>query len=189
MIYFTSDLHMGHKNIIKFQAHTRPYNNLHEMHSDYIKKWNDTIEPNNTIYHLGDFSFNNPERYICHLNGHIKFVPGNHDKWARKEKYQSLRSKSGSLIEILPPIITITHKKQKIILCHYPIREWDSKHHGSWHLCGHSHGNLHATKLECKDAGLCLDVGVDSWNGCPLSFYDIQKLMEKKEQVKDHRNK
>ena len=92
-----------------------------------------------------------------------------------------MRSGSGALIEILPPILTITHKKQKIILCHYPMREWDSKHHGSWHLCGHSHGNLFATKIQCKDSGLCLDVGVDLWDGYPLSFYDIQKVMAKKE--------
>ena len=33
-------------------------------------------------------------------------------------------------------------KPQLVVLCHYAMRVWDRSHYGSWHLYGHSHGNL-----------------------------------------------
>lgn len=41
-------------------------------------------------------------------------------------------------------------------MCHYPIMSWDRQRYGSWHLHGHSHGNLSESK------GLMLDVGIDN---------------------------
>lgn len=76
-IYFTSDTHFGHANIIKYC--NRPYNNIHEMNKDYTETWNSIVKPRDTIFHLGDFSFN-ADRYVNKLNGSIVLIIGNHDK-------------------------------------------------------------------------------------------------------------
>jgi len=54
------------------------------------------------------------------------------------------------------------------------MRVWRSDFRGSWHLYGHSHGNL--TDLEDR---LCFDIGVDSHDFYPLSYDEIKAIMKK----------
>ena len=54
MLYFTSDLHFYHENIIK---HTnRHYANAEKMNNDLIKKWNEKVNAYDEVYILGDFT-------------------------------------------------------------------------------------------------------------------------------------
>lgn len=161
--WFTSDTHWGHKNIIRHCD--RPFSSIEEMDELLIQNWNAHIEDNTTIYHLGDFSFRASVDYaqevLGRLNGRIHLVVGNHDhkdvlKFSRWESVSNLKS--------------IKYHKQKIILCHYAMRSWDGKHRGSWHLFGHSHGQL-------MDRGKATDVGVDCWDYRPVSFWELHEFM------------
>ena len=55
MNLYTSDLHFGHKNVIEFDH--RPFNNVDEMDHFMIESWNSKVQPNDTVYILGDFSY------------------------------------------------------------------------------------------------------------------------------------
>lgn len=55
MIFVTSDIHFSHSNIIKYC--NRPFENIFEMDDYIIKKWNETVSYDDTIYILGDFMF------------------------------------------------------------------------------------------------------------------------------------
>ena len=52
MLYFTSDLHFYHDNII--QLTSRPYQDVNEMNDRLIANWNKKIRPKDEVYILGD---------------------------------------------------------------------------------------------------------------------------------------
>lgn len=47
-IFLTSDLHLDHKNIIKYCK--RPFKNVHHMNGIIIRNWNSTVGKNDKIY-------------------------------------------------------------------------------------------------------------------------------------------
>jgi calcineurin-like phosphoesterase family protein len=127
-----------------------------------IEAHNNTISNEDTVYFLGDFSFGNAkktETILKQLNGEKHLVTGNHDHWHNSEltkKY--LRSING--------YYELKTQGKKFILFHYPIKSWNNQSYGSFHLHGHTHGNL-------TSEGRSLDVGVDTNNMLPYSIDEI----------------
>ena len=54
MIFFTSDHHFYHSNIIKYCQ--RPFHSVEEMNEEMIRRWNSVVGVDDTVYYLGDFS-------------------------------------------------------------------------------------------------------------------------------------
>lgn len=161
MIYYTSDHHFFHNNIIKYQ--NRPYYSVEEMNDDYINKWNSVIKPNDTIYYLGDFALGGARwervKIFDSLKGIKHLIRGNHDDsktlklgWESIQDYKEI--KDGG---------------DWVILFHYPLRSWHWKEAGAYHLFGHTHGKMDVY-------GNSIDVGVDYpfWRGQPISLESIK---------------
>lgn len=51
-IWFTSDTHFGHKNILRFCK--RPWNTVEEMDEGLIQNWNKVVGKDDIVFHLGD---------------------------------------------------------------------------------------------------------------------------------------
>ena len=49
-LFFTSDHHFGHANIIKFC--NRPFKDVQEMNETLIERWNKKVKPKDHVYHL-----------------------------------------------------------------------------------------------------------------------------------------
>jgi len=79
-IFFTSDTHFGHENIIKYCK--RPFANAAEMDKALIRNWNRVVGPHDLVYHLGDFAVGGGPAgpYLDQLNGRIILIHGNHDE-------------------------------------------------------------------------------------------------------------
>jgi calcineurin-like phosphoesterase family protein len=81
-IFFTSDWHDCHPNILEFCK--RPFKDIIHMREVLIKNFNATVPENGTTYFLGDMSFNSNDSFrnsvIPRLNGRKILLVGNHDK-------------------------------------------------------------------------------------------------------------
>lgn len=79
-IFFTSDWHIGHKNVLIFDK--RPFDSIEEMHETLIKRYNSTVPENGVCYFLGDMGAKADEvrPIIDQLNGTKVLIVGNHDK-------------------------------------------------------------------------------------------------------------
>jgi len=191
MIFFTSDLHFGHHNIIKYC--NRPFKDADEMDETLIRNWNEIILETDTkvftepdeVYIIGDLSLAPPERtaqILDRLNGKKTLIRGNHDKRLVKKFSYILKDRGIEVFDLLEIAPLIGDKKQPITLCHYPMKVWNHSHQGAWMLHGHSHGNL----PDNPDA-LIMDVGVDCHKYWPVPIDLIyHKMSEKKWKPVDH---
>lgn len=169
MIYFTSDTHFGHKNILKYTK--REGSNIEEMDENLIYKWNSAVGHKDTVYHLGDFSFYGTSRtldIIKRLNGSIVLIRGNHDGVVKSE----VAKRFEFIKDYYELRVTENGIHQKVVLCHYPFFSWHNMHMGAWHLHGHSHGSVPFQANLPR-----LDVGVDVHDGYPVSYDAIKALM------------
>jgi len=83
-IFFSSDSHYGHANIIKYCS--RPYESVWQMNTDLASKWNALIRPDDIVIHLGDVTLiRDANKYtetinlIRNLSGRKLLIYGNHD--------------------------------------------------------------------------------------------------------------
>lgn len=173
--FITSDCHFGHTNILKYDK--RPFASIEEHDSTIIKNWNRAVQPNDSVYYLGDFAFKADIgiRVAEELNGKIYFIKGNHDK-ALKDK------KLASRFEWIKDYHLLKYGGKIFPLFHYAILQWDRCHYGSIHLHGHSHNNI---KDENYYRYKVFDVGINGWDYTPINLDKIIELAEYK-QIKSH---
>ena len=86
--WITSDLHFGHKNIMKFcpQTRARFRDDVGYMNSAMVEEWNAKVEPEDLVYILGDVAFmsgSDAGKTMHRLNGRKILVEGNHDRKTR----------------------------------------------------------------------------------------------------------
>lgn len=167
--YFTSDYHLSHQNVIKYD--NRPFKYAFgEMDEYIIDKQNKTVQKGDNFYFLGDFCFDlkYTEMYLARLTGNLFFIKGNHDRRDTIKLYEKYGVYLGEQKGIKV-------NDQHIILNHYSMNVWNRSHHGSWHLFGHSHGSLPDNKYS-----LSIDVGCMLYDYTPLEFEEIKEIMSKK---------
>ena len=71
-IFVTSDTHFGHDR--KFLYSPRGFKSIQEHDEAIIQNWNSVVEPDDTVYHLGDVMLGDNEHgmeCLKRLNGNI----------------------------------------------------------------------------------------------------------------------
>lgn len=178
-IFFTSDLHFGHKHIVKFCPKTRSqFKTVQEMDEFLISTWNDTIKSkDDIIVHVGDFSFyreySKNIELLNSLNGKIILIKGNHDEFLDVESRVLNDCKNLSEITSYKEI---NFNKTKICIFHYPMMEWNKMRHGSIHIHGHLHGT--PSGLEKYRT---LDVGFDATERVLITLEEVYERTISKE--------
>ena len=180
-VWFTSDLHFCHANVIKYDG--RPYKDVEEMNESLIENWNHYIDKDDVVFYLGDLSFDRSgkqtQEIVKRLNGKIHYVLGNHDDERDIRKLNRFETIS-DYINLSVPDEDNPRKRQGIMMMHYPILSWDKAHHGDWHLHGHCHQSLVKQNPEYYKRKV-LDMGCNGWDYCPTHYTDVKQIMMSKE--------
>ena len=175
MIYFISDTHFNHENIIKYC--NRPFKNVQEMNEKLISNWNNTIKNEDEIYHLGDFALGRKEDAFDianKLNGIKYIVRGNHDKWSTK-MYEEM---GFTVLKNAP----IKLNEYKLLLSHIPVPDKQIPN-GYINIHGHIHNNRLYECIEKYDPKLYsidkhLKISCDITEFKPISIEKIVKKLK-----------
>ena len=175
-IFFTSDLHFGHKNIIRFD--NRPFTSIEEMDTALIQNWNRKVKENDLVYILGDISWYNDEKTASifnQLKGRKILIRGNHDY---------IGPKTNKCFEKITDYYEIRIGQNLVVLCHYPIVFFNRHHYGAYMFYGHVHNSHEWQMTENYKYELeKLDIKCNMYNvGCmvqnyePVTFEEITKV-------------
>ena len=182
-LFFTSDTHFYHKNIIKHC--NRPFDNLYYMHKALIEVWNNKVPPEATVFHLGDFAYKSNiemiKELIGSLNGSIHLILGNHDYQNNFNRPSILGLFESTHDHLYIDVEESKKVSQGIFLCHYPMLSWAHSQQKSWQLFGHIHSGPENTAI---DKNLPLkptqyDVGVDNNRYQPISYDEVKTIITK----------
>ena len=171
-IFFTSDTHFFHKNIIQYC--NRPFKDIEEMNEKLIENWNNVVPYNGIVFHLGDVSFSGKEKtssMVSRLNGKIYLVRGNHDgKNINEDLFEWVSDQM--MIKVLGDSEI---PEQKIFMHHFPFLTWPEKEQGCWQLFGHTHQNdiLNPYWLNKQSPGQ-LNIGLDNNEWRPFTFDEVK---------------
>ncbi len=167
-VWFTSDLHFGHKNLIEGLRKQTVEDNAELI----ISNWNKVVHKKDTVYILGDFVMEDPklvEHYLKRLKGQIYYVGGNHDT----------RQVCQQLSALNVPIMGCVNYKG-YICTHIPIIESEVNF-----FKGNIHGHIHLSgKIDGWDYkptspnGLYYNVNTEFHNYTPVPFEVIDKYFE-----------
>lgn len=168
MIYFISDTHFNHENIIKYC--NRPFNNSIDMNEAIINNYNSTIKDDDIVYHLGDFAFGSKEELInlrSRLKGNVYLIRGNHDM-----KGSMFYENVGFNVLVNAPIRLDEHK---LILSHRPLSD-NQIPLGYINVHGHIHNKLLNDKYPSNEYSKSkhFNVSVDANNFKPVSLERVK---------------
>ena len=180
--WFTSDLHIGHQNILSYCPWNRPFDAIEEMNESLVEMWNKDVKEGDLVYFLGDFAmkFTFVEEFLPRLNGDKVLVSGNHDKWhpihkghlQTRQKVLKLDERIVGLYDGLPKAIG----GMKFLLNHFPWKEEEAAEHNAYvsrftewkpsrakHpktvlLFGHRH-----SRMESRIINHSIEVTYDAW--------------------------
>ena len=165
MIYYTSDLHFGHENIIRMC--NRPFADIDEMDEALIENWNATVHNNDTVYIMGDLIFKasrSPVEYLSRLKGKKHLILGNHDKtWVGDKELHRF-------FEEITRLTVINTGAGLASLCHFPMMDFEGRYL--------VHGHIHASTDDeywslLKASDRTLNAGVDINGYRPVTFEEL----------------
>ncbi len=184
-VFFTSDTHFGHNNIIKGNSiwGNRCFASIDEHDKTIIDNWNACVGKDDIVFHLGDFCFGNIsswEKYRHQLNGQIYLIYGNHDM--RNVALDSSRMKD-LFVQVVPQML-IQIDGRKVYMNHYPFLCYAGTfdENKTIQLFGHVHSSPTNTNGQDVPRLAYLfdtqyDVGVENNNYCPVTFSEILKRL------------
>ena len=186
MIYFTSDLHIGHDK--EFLYKPRGFTNICDHDKTLIENWNSMITDADIVFILGDLMLGDIDYgrgCLKQLNGFKYIIIGNHDTDRKiNEVYRHLNR----LVDINYARM-LKYGKYHFFLCHYPTITANARGHMTnsiINLYGHTHQK---TNFYDENNPYNYHVGLDSHDMKPVSIDQIiEDIRKKKSETQNQRD-
>jgi len=179
MIYYTSDLHFGHSNILSFDG--RPFADMVQMEQELIRRWNDVVNSDDTVYILGDFCWgvaNEWKRIVPQLKGIKVLIRGNHDL-----KADSMPAELRKMFADVKDYKEITDDSRHVIMSHYPMPFYKADYNPyCYMLYGHLHNTIEEKFMQNIKKYVKENDGRDrssnqcNFYNCWCGFYDYKPV-------------
>lgn len=187
--WITSDLHIGHVRILEY-CRSEFFENLEEMREMIIHNWNSVVDPDDTVYVLGDVVMGQRAEnlpHIARLNGHKHLILGNHDyphpsnkekfvvKWTPEYEKYFESTQLETFLEIAG---------RKVLLTHFPasLDHTDEVRYSAFRPTYDGiilHGHLHCTEIftephhiHCGIDADFTEFGVERYHPIPLTVIE-----------------
>jgi calcineurin-like phosphoesterase family protein len=183
-VWYTSDLHIGHKLVagkrgfwdednVDEEGNCLPDVVEHDL--TLAQNWDAVVAPDDVVFVLGDISINGRQPALDWIGarpGIKHLITGNHDPvWTQNRKALGLQRHWLSYFETINEFVRRKLEGETILLSHFPYESWGDgpERPGSrWNqyrlpelgdrlLHGHTHGTE-------REHGTMFHVGVDAWD-------------------------
>lgn len=135
-IFFCSDHHFNHKNILKFGVRGKMFSTVEEHNEFIVEEHNKVVTKNDKVFMLGDLCFGADSlKYVKRMNGNKTLILGNHDK-------QSMNSYAPIFgANDIKGAVVFNKGVHPIMLTHIPIHpmQLEFKYKANGHGHTHSH--------------------------------------------------
>ena len=184
MLWFTSDHHFGHANVIHY--HDRPFADVNSMNDRMLEAWNDTVSDGDEVWVVGDVAMGDRSKTLRHMKlakGRKTLIPGNHDlcweKYRGWDVYVPLYLDNGFDRVVQAPL-TVDLAGVSAQVHHFPYRKADAlatfdsvslPDRGGWLI----HGHVHSLWLQRQTM---INVSVEPWDYAPVSADRIAQLIQ-----------
>ena len=167
--FYIADTHFGHENIIRLSG--RPFTSLDEMNDTLLRNWNARVKNSDDIYIIGDLwyrgVYEDALQTVKQLKGKKHLIIGNHDrKYLKNAEYADQFAETADILDL-------PYENKRLILCHYPLAEWNAFFRGSYHVYGHIHNDRGAAFQYMKTLDRALNAGVDINYFIPVTLDEL----------------
>lgn len=182
-VWFTSDLHFGHRYVAELRGFPTPEDHDHHL----IQAFNARVKPSDIVWILGDLSSGGSAATrhaldkLAYMNGHKRLIAGNHDpihpmnrdahKWANEFARE---------FEYVSPFARVSINGTRVMLSHFPYTaDRKEQRYGQYRLRDEGmpliHGHLHVSSQVTSPREI--HVGVDAWGLAPVRADEIEALL------------
>lgn len=194
MIWFTSDLHIGHAKIAELRADATSSWHLDDIagHDNTLAaNWDDRIRPEDQVWILGDISAGGSGAQHSALEwldarpGHKHLITGNHDgpHPMNRDAHRWQNLYLGGAFESVQAFARRKIAGRSVLLSHFPYTgdHTTDDRYTQYRLrdCGTPllHGHTHSTERVSRAGTLQIHLGLDAWNLTPVSLDEIAQTV------------
>jgi calcineurin-like phosphoesterase family protein len=168
-IFFASDHHFDHANILTFKRDDgtplREFESVSHMNEHIVNCHNSVVKPGDKTYFLGDVCMDRKGRgleILARMNGEKVLIKGNHDQCKAADYLRYFKDIRGS------------HQFDGLIMTHIPIHA-ESLARWGLNVHGHLHYNVVRMPLSQIPDRRYFNVGMERINYTPISLEEIKK--------------
>ena len=162
----------------------RGFNSVDEMNEETIRRFNEVVNPEDTVYILGDIALGGGSQetlekakaLIERLNGSLYLIRGNHDTDNRISMYRDCKN----VISCGLWATCIKYEGYHFYLSHFPTLTANLEKESLKQCTCNLYGHTHQTTNFYMDMPMYYHVGVDSHNCYPVELDNIIEEMKAK---------